>query len=142
MLNIFIMKKYTNIKFATRNNINNGLCNHNILYKKKIILNCQKKYIEYNNASYMRTNCIAESIEKLYNDINMIKIYDTDEVSDQYECKNIALFNAILIIILLIFMFVDNDNNSDKDPVLIDNQYDNLDIFSFIGNNIKKILLK
>lgn len=53
-------------------------------------------------STYVRTNVIADFIEKFQNDINMV-----DNVECQ--CKYVAYLNVCLIILLLVFMLWDDD---------------------------------
>lgn len=76
--------------------MNNSKLVINIKYKTTIRHYSSSK----NHLAFMKTHIIADYIEKLNNDINMVDIEDTE-----FECKYIQYFRLILIIILMVYMF-------------------------------------
>lgn len=80
------------------------------LKKNNISLNRHKIITYYasskNHLAFMKTHVIADYIEKLNNDINMVDIED-----NEFECKNIQYFRLLLIIVLMIYMFTSPKNN-------------------------------
>jgi hypothetical protein len=69
----------------------------------------------------MRTNVLADYIDKLTNDINMVGLANESDDSE-YQCKHIAMVNCVIIIGILIFMFIDMNNkggdNKNNDDIL------------------------
>lgn len=64
--------------------------------------------ISHVDPNYIRTNVIADYIEKMYTDINIVT-----QQEEGYECKYIAQFQMILLLALICFMFIDKRNPDD-----------------------------
>jgi hypothetical protein len=66
---------------------------------------------KYDENAFVRTNVLADYIEKLTNDINMVSLGESDD--SEYHCKYIACIHCILIIAIMVFMFFDNNKPED-----------------------------
>jgi hypothetical protein len=79
------------------------------IYKRPVCHALQHQRVD--NATFVKTNVIADVIDKYNNDINMVE--------SEYPCKYIAMFQTCLIIGLMIYMFWDNDkpDKSHSDPI-------------------------
>lgn len=69
----------------------------------------------YDQGTYALTNVLADYIDKLTNDINMVAVCESDDPDMQ--CKYIAQLNCIIIIGILIFMFIDMNSGNKKDDI-------------------------
>jgi hypothetical protein len=56
---------------------------------------------------YLKTNMMADYIDKLSNDINMITIQEEND-NDEHSCKYISYLNTIIILAVLLYMFWNN----------------------------------
>lgn len=77
---------------------------------------CSSKHhpgTRYDERTFMRTNVLADYIDKLTNDINMVALTESDD--DEFQCKHIAMMNCVIIIGILIFMFIDMNTGGNKD---------------------------
>ncbi len=72
-------------------------------YNKYLVMAAKSQ--KNNIAAFCRTNMLADYIEKLSTDINMISY--TEDDNNVSECKYVAMVNACIIIGIMLYMFFD-----------------------------------
>ena len=100
------------LKAKTTWNPRSSCVNIKTIHFRNIARSCTQKPLgtRYDESTYARTNVLADYIDKLTNDINMVSLSESDDPDMQ--CKYVAHFNCIIIIGILIFMFIDMNSGS------------------------------
>lgn len=84
--------------------------------KALVVPRCTNKQhpgTRYDDNAFVRTNVLADYIDKLTNDINMVTLGDDGE--NEHQCKYIAMVHCLIIIAILVFMFLDKNNDKPDD---------------------------